>query len=34
MAHARLEGAQTLDEWDTEHSEKSNSILRAAGVDW
>ena len=31
---ARLEEAQTLDEWETEHNTKINSILRAAGVDW
>lgn len=31
---ARLEKAQTLDAWDTEHHAKINSILRAAGVDW
>lgn len=31
---ARLEQAQTLDEWETEHNTKINSILRAAGVDW
>ena len=31
---ARLEKAQTLEEWDTEHNAKINSILRAAGVDW
>lgn len=31
---ARQEKAQTLDAWDTEHDEKINSILRAAGVDW
>ncbi|MEV8144491.1 RraA family protein [Specibacter sp. NPDC078709] len=31
---AQAEQAQTLDEWDAEHEEKINSILRAAGVDW
>lgn len=31
---ARQEKAQTLEEWDTEHNAKINSILRAAGVDW
>ncbi|MDJ0356310.1 RraA family protein [Paenarthrobacter sp. PH39-S1] len=31
---AQREKAQTLDAWDTEHDEKINSILRAAGVDW
>lgn len=28
------EKAQTLDEWETAHDEKINSILRAAGADW
>lgn len=33
-AKALQESAQTLDEWNTEHDKKINSILRAAGVDW
>ena len=33
-AKAQQEDAQTLDAWNTEHDEKINSILRAAGVDW
>lgn len=31
---AKAEAAQTLDEWEAEHDEKINAILRAAGVDW
>ncbi|PYI66470.1 diguanylate cyclase [Arthrobacter livingstonensis] len=31
---AELEREQSLDEWETDHQQKINSILREAGVDW
>lgn len=31
---AKAEAAQTLDEWEAEHDQKINAILKEAGVDW